>query len=201
MFTGLVEKNVPIARSERRGPGVRLELADAELAGEAQLGESIALAGCCLTVVDIAADRLAFDVGPETLSRTTLGSRVVGDLLNVERSLRLGDRLGGHLVTGHIDGLAVLRRRVDEQDWSTFEFRLPRELAPQLASKGSITLDGVSLTLVDVGDDRFSVALIPHTLSVTTLGNLRPGDEVNVETDLLAKYVGRQLGFAAAVRS
>jgi riboflavin synthase len=116
-----------------------------------------------------------------------------GSQLNIERSLRAGDRLGGHFVTGHIDGLGTLASRTDDGDWSTFWFRAPLELTRQMASKGSIAVDGVSLTLVDVEANRFSVALIPHTLGATTLGQLRPGDTVNLETDVLAKYVERQL--------
>lgn len=193
MFTGLVERKAPIAVVDPRGPGVRLEIFDPLLAAESRVGDSIAIAGCCLTVVGVDGQRLAFDAGPETLSRTTLGRLAPGGHVNVERSLRLGDALGGHLVTGHVDGLGTLVARADKGQWSDFEFELPAELAPQLASKGSIAIDGVSLTLVDVGDQRFSVALIPHTLAVTTLGDLRPGQAVNLETDLLAKYVARQL--------
>ncbi len=117
--------------------------------------------------------------------------------MNLERSLKFGDRLGGHLVTGHIDGVGTVDRRDDDREWSTFWFRAPRELMRQMAGKGSIAVDGVSLTLVTVEDDRFSVQLIPHTLAATTIGRRRVGDRVNLETDLLAKYVQRQL--AAAV--
>ena len=135
----------------------------------------------------------------ETLSRTNLAALSPGSLVNVERSLRLADRLGGHLVTGHIDAVGTLAERKDEGDWSTMWFYFPAALARQLASKGSIAVDGVSLTLVDVLAERFSVALIPHTLQVTTLGRLRVGGAVNLETDLLAKYVERQLaGFSKA---
>lgn len=195
MFTGLVERMSPLAVVEPREPGVRMEIYDPELARQAALGDSVALSGCCLTVVGIGAERVAFDAGPETLRCTTLGRLEPGSHVNVERSLRLGDALGGHLVTGHVDGVGTLVARIDDREWSTFEFELPAELAPQLASKGSIAVDGVSLTLVEVGDRRFSVALIPHTLAVTTLGELRVGQPVNLETDLLAKYVARQLGY------
>src|SRR5262249_25621273 len=147
----------------------------------------------CLTVVAANRSRLSFQAGDETLRRTNLGGLNPGSKLNVERSLRFGDRLGGHFVTGHIDGLGTLDSRNDEGDWSTFRFQSPPELMRQMASKGSIAVDGVSLTLVDVKDSRFSVALIPHTISATTLGRLKPGDTVNLETDVLAKYVERQL--------
>ena len=191
MFTGLVEALATVVAVEDLPPGKRLRLRMPQFAAEAVLGESIALNGCCLTVIEIAADTLAFDAGPETLSRTNLGRLVAGSSVNIERSLRLGDRLGGHIVTGHIDAVGTLDERLDQADWSTFLFRVPPELTLQMASKGSVAVDGVSLTLVDVERDRFSVALIPHTLSVTTLGKLRVGDEVNIETDLLAKYVAR----------
>lgn len=191
MFTGLVEALASVVAVEDRPPGKRLRLHLPGFAGEAFLGESIALNGCCLTVIDILNDTLAFDAGPETLSRTNLGRLTAGSSVNIERSLRLGDRLGGHLVTGHIDAVGTLDERIDHADWSTCFFRVPSDLTRQMASKGSVAVDGVSLTLVAVERERFSVALIPHSLSVTTLGKLRVGNEVNIETDLLAKYVAR----------
>jgi riboflavin synthase len=193
MFTGLVEECGVVERIERRGPGVRLYVRAAVVSADAQLGDSIANNGCCLTVVARDGDVLAFDAGSETLSRTNLGQLTEGGGVNLERSLRVGDRLGGHYVTGHIDATGALDERVDEGEWSKFWFRVPRSLTKQMVSKGSIAVDGVSLTLVDVEPERFSVALIPHTLSVTTLGKLAPGDAVNLETDLLAKYVEKQL--------
>ena len=197
MFTGLVELRTTVAAVQEEPPGRRL-LIDAPFAAEVALGESIAINGCCLTVVAIDGAKLAFEAGPETLKRTNLGRLAAGSSVNIERSLRLGDRLGGHLVTGHIDGLGRLERREDNAAWSTFRFHAPLPLVRQMASKGSITVDGVSLTLVDVDDRGFSVALIPHTLEITTLGQLTPGDTVNLETDLLAKYVERQLSGQAA---
>jgi riboflavin synthase len=193
MFTGLVEECGVVERLEQRGPGVRLYVRAAVVSADAELGDSIANNGCCLTVVERAGEVLAFDAGTETLSRTNLGLLAAGSRVNLERSLRVGDRLGGHYVTGHIDATGSLDERIDEGDWSKFWFRVPRELTRQMVSKGSISVDGVSLTLVDVEAERFSVALIPHTLSVTTLGGLSPGDAVNLETDLLAKYVEKQL--------
>lgn len=174
---------------------MRLTLRDESIAHRSAIGDSIAINGCCLTVVDIAGDTLAFDAGEETLSRTNLGQTQAGDTVNLETSLKLGDDLGGHLVTGHIDGVATVDQRMDDADWSTFWFRVPAELTRQMASKGSVAVDGVSLTLVDVEQDRFSVALIPHTLKVTTLGARKVGDRVNIETDVLAKYVERQLAW------
>jgi len=172
---------------------VRLVVRDADIAGRAELGASIAVNGCCLTVVEIDGAGIAFQAGAETLSRTNLGKLVAGDKVNLETSLKMGDELGGHLVTGHIDGLATVDERKDDADWSAFWFRVPGKLTRQMASKGSVTVDGVSLTVVDVEDERFSVALIPHTLGMTTLGSRRAGDTVNIETDILAKYVERQL--------
>lgn len=193
MFTGLVEARGTIERLEQRGPGVRLFIRAGIVSEGAQLGDSIAVNGCCLTVVEIAGEVLAFDAGSETLSRTNLGGLKAGSFVNLERSLRAGDRLGGHYVTGHIDATGTLDQRIAEGEWAKFWFRVPRALTMQMVSKGSIAVDGVSLTLVDVEAERFSIALIPHTLDVTTLGQLQPGDMVNLETDLLAKYVEKQL--------
>lgn len=193
MFTGLVQYLAPVADLIAEPPGKRLVVRQAQLAAETGVGDSIAVNGCCLTVIDVAGDTFAFQAGEETLSRTNLGTLESGSLVNLERSLRVGDLLGGHYVTGHIDGLGTLDARIDDADWATFWFRAPQPLMRQMASKGSIAVDGVSLTLVEVTEDRFSVALIPHTLEVTTLGRLKVGDSVNLETDVLAKYVQRQL--------
>ena len=189
MFTGLVESLAAVAEIIPEPPGVRLVIRESRIAGAAAVGDSIALNGCCLTVVAVESDRLAFQAGEETLSRTNLGELKSGDMLNLERSLKLGDEIGGHLVSGHIDGIGIVDRRLDDAEWCTMWFRFPPALSGQLASKGSIAVDGVSLTLVDVEADRFSVALIPHTLTVTTLGHRQTGDRVNLETDILAKYV------------
>lgn len=193
MFTGLVELRAVVAHVVDQPPGRRLVIDAPQIAAEASIGESIAVNGCCLTVVTEGGGKLAFEAGPETLSRTNLGRLKPASPVNLERSLRLNDRLGGHLVTGHVDGLGSLERRDDDRGWSTFWFEAPPELTAQMASKGSIAVDGVSLTLVAVEARRFSVALIPHTLEVTTLGTLEPGDPVNLETDLLFKYVQKQL--------
>lgn len=193
MFTGLVEMLATVAEVIDDPPGKRLVIAAPDIAATAAIGDSIAINGCCLTVVAVDRDNLSFEAGSETLSRTNLGECHSGSLVNLERSLRVGDRLGGHYVTGHIDAVGKLDRRDDDGQWSTFWFKVPENLTRQMASKGSIAVDGVSLTLVDVEKDRFSIALIPHTLSVTTLGKLNDGMRVNLETDLLAKYVERQL--------
>jgi riboflavin synthase len=192
MFTGLVQSLATVRDVRPQPPGVRITVSSAEVARKAAVGDSIAVSGCCLTVVACEGDCLAFDAGPETLARTTLGELAPGTAVNLEPSLRVGDRLGGHFVTAHVEGVATLADRRDDRDWSTFWFSFPRELGRYMVSKGSIAIDGVSLTLVDVEADRFSVALIPHTLACTTLGRLRIGDRVNLETDLLAKYAQRQ---------
>ncbi len=162
------------------------------LAAGVAIGDSIAINGCCLTVVAIDGELLSFQAGDETLRRTDLGRLKSGSFVNIERSLILGERLGGHLVTGHIDAVGTLDARIDDGQWSTCWFRVPRELMRQVVAKGSIAVDGVSLTVVGVEAERFSVALIPHTLAATTLGRLAVGDPVNLETDLIAKYVARQ---------
>lgn len=193
MFTGLVQSLAIVTKIELQDPGARLVIEEPLIAVRAAVGDSIAVNGCCLTVVNIDDSHMSFDAGPETLSRTNLGQLSPGDRVNLETSLRLGDQIGGHLVTGHIDGIGAVDSREDDAEWSTFWFRAAAPLMRQMASKGSVAVDGVSLTLVDVEAERFSVALIPHTLRVTTLGQRRPGDMVNLETDVLAKYVERQL--------
>jgi riboflavin synthase len=184
MFTGLVQSLAEVTQLEPVGPSVRLRLSEPKIASHASIGDSIAINGCCLTVVAINGDKLSFDAGEETLSRTTLGSVKAGDRVNVESSLRMGDLLGGHLVSGHIDAVGFVDERHDDADWSKFWFHVPAELTRQMASKGSV-----------VERERFSVALIPHTLQMTTLGRRQVGDRVNIETDILAKYVERQLAW------
>ena len=193
MFTGLVEALGRIERVTDEGSGRRLTVAWPGLPDPLALGESMAVNGCCLTVV--AADGASFDVqaGPETLRRTNLSGRRVGDRVNLERSLRVGDRLGGHFVQGHVDATAALRDRRSDGEWEFLAFTLDPEWTPLMVPKGSVAVDGVSLTLVDVGPDGFSVMLIPHTLAVTTLGGLAPGDRVNIEADMLAKHVRKLL--------
>jgi riboflavin synthase len=175
---------------------MRLTLvAAAEYVAQAVLGESVAVNGCCLTVTDFDAETLSFDVGDETLKRTNLGQLDAGAKVNLERAMRLGDRIGGHLVSGHVDGVGRLLQRIEKREWADLRFAVPEALSRQMVPKGSIAVDGVSLTLVDVEPNAFSVMLIPHTLAMTTLGRLSVGDAVNLETDLFAKYVERQLGF------
>lgn len=203
MFTGLVQAKTRILSIVPEGSGCRLVLqrpadtAECSFRDRVSMGASIAINGCCLTVVQYDDTHWAFEAGAETLARTNLGRLRPGHEVNIETSLRMGDPLGGHWVTGHIDGLGTLIERANDGKWSTYRFQVPPALARQMASKGSVAVDGVSLTLVEVTSDQFTVALIPHTLEVTTLGSRNPGDSVNLETDVLAKYVERQLGFRA----
>jgi len=191
MFSGIVEALGTIVELRPEPPGCRLIVREPKIAAETRVADSISVNGCCLTVVEREGDAFAFQAGPETLARTNLGDLRPGSRVNLERALAVGDRLGGHFVSGHIDGVGTLLSRDDCGDWSTFWFSVPRALAVQMASKGSIAIDGVSLTIVASEPDRFSIALIPYTLAVTTLGPLQVGGKVNLETDLLAKYVER----------
>ncbi len=202
MFTGLVEAKVSLKDTFIEGTGKRMGFDLGPICEGVCIGDSIALNGCCLTVVAIDGTKCWFELGAETLSRTSLGRLEISDAANCERSLKVGDRLGGHYVTGHIDGLGIVERRRDEGEWSYFYFWAPLSLLRQMVSKGSITVDGVSLTLVEANDEFFSVALIPHTLANTTLGSLKVGDQVNLETDILAKYVERAVsGLRASTKT
>ena len=192
MFTGLVQCLGSVRGVADQPPGRRIAIDCPPIESDAVIGDSIAINGCCLTVVAKEQGALSVEAGPETLGCTTLGTLIAGSPVNLEPSLRLGDRLGGHIVTGHVEGVGTLDSRRDDRDWSTLWFRFPPELGRYLVSKGSIAVDGVSLTLVEVERDQFSVALIPHTLAHTTLGRLTPGSRVNLETDLLAKYAQKQ---------
>lgn len=193
LFTGIVENLATVQSVDATQAGFRLKIDIGKTYDDVGIGDSISISGCCLTVVEMNQTFLMFDAGQETWSRTTMRKLVTGSQVNVERAIKVGDRLGGHYVTGHIDGLGTLTSRSDDADWSNLTFETSANLMKQMASKGSITIDGVSLTLVNVNDSSFSVALIPHTLAITTLGSLQTGDTVNLETDVLAKYVERQL--------
>lgn len=194
MFSGLVESKTRVVQLlSEQGGGILLTLERPTEFSDLAIGDSIATQGCCLTIIDLGTSHMAFQAGEETLSKTTLGSLRVGNEVNCERALALGERVGGHLVTGHVDGRGRLRSRSDHADWSDMVFEAEPQQICQMASKGSIAVDGVSLTLVEVTRETFSIALIPHTLKHTTLGTLVEGDAVNLETDLLAKYVQQQL--------
>ena len=193
MFTGLVEALGTVQAIETGAGGKRLTIKEA-FVEPLTLGESIAVNGVCLTVVEIVLGACEFDVGPETLLRTNLGALQAGDRVNLERSLCVGDRLGGHFVQGHVDAVGNIVERRREGDWEHVWFTCPPELTRLMVPKGSIAVDGVSLTLVNVEADKFSVMLIPHTMHVTTLGHKKPGDSVNLEADMLAKHVAKLLG-------
>lgn len=207
LFTGLVQAKTQVITMIPEGSGCRVSIrrpADSEdcsFTDRVSLGASVAINGCCLTVIKFDDFAWEFEAGSETLARTNLGRLQPGHDVNIETSLRLGDPMGGHWVTGHVDGLGTLIDRNDDGKWSTFRFQVPVGLARQMASKGSVAVDGISLTLVEVTQDQFTVALIPHTLQVTTLGARKIGDLVNLETDVLAKYVERQLGFVPKTES
>lgn len=187
MFTGLVEGTGKLRGRSRRGPGYRLDIAT-DL-GPLELGESIAVSGACLTVAAMTHGAFEADISLETADKTTLGRVAPGGALNLERSLRLGDRLGGHLVSGHVDGVAVVRSVSAVGDAQRVVVAAPAELSPFIAAKGSVTLDGVSLTVNAVDGAELEIMLIPHTQQVTNLGRLAPGTEMNLEVDLLARYV------------
>ena len=189
MFTGIVVGVGRIATIRAQGGGRRLQIDTPEDLGEVGLGDSVAVSGVCLTAVEIEGNRLAFDLVEETLRRSTLGDRRVGDGVNLELPLRPSDRLGGHFVQGHVDGVGTIRAARPQGGDYLFQVQVEPDLTRWMVEKGSITIDGVSLTLTEVGRDAFSVSLIPHTREITTLGQLRPGSRVNLEVDLLAKYV------------
>lgn len=191
MFTGLVQALGTIEAIEAEGSGCRLKIVWPKFRDSFDLGESIAVNGCCLTLIEADQDSFVVQAGPETLLRTNIGTKKPGDPVNLERSLKVGDRLGGHFVQGHVDTTASLIARRPEGEWEFLNFGLESRWTELMVPKGSIAVDGVSLTLVDVTSQQFSVMLIPHTLSVTTLGALRPGDRVNIEADMLAKHVAK----------
>jgi riboflavin synthase len=197
MFTGLVFDIGVVEHVAPRQGGARLALRPARLAvDELSPGESVACSGACLTVVERGRGLVSFEAVPETLTRTTLGSWRAGTRVNLERALALGDRLGGHLVQGHVDAVGEVLQRVAEGQGARLTIRLPPEIAPLVAEKGSIAVDGVSLTVAAVARDRFEVALIPETLSRTTLGQAAAGTRVNLEADLVARHLARLLACA-----
>jgi len=194
MFTGLIEDLGTLLDLRRGSDAASLTLTTALPMHELRLGESIAVNGVCLTVTASGSGRFSADVSPETLVKTTLGNLPKGARVNLERALRLTDRLGGHLVTGHVDGTARISERLRQGNAWRFVFQLDPLLTRLLVAKGSVAIDGISLTVNDVADDRFSVMVIPHTLTQTTLASREVGELVNVETDLIGKYVARLLG-------
>ncbi|WP_165984491.1 riboflavin synthase [Streptomyces sp. YIM 98790] len=200
MFTGIVEELGRVTAVEQLGDSCRLTLHGPLVTGDARHGDSIAVNGVCLTVVETAGGTFTADVMAETLHRTSLGALVPGSRVNLERPMALGGRLGGHLVQGHVDGTGTILERTPGERWEVVRVSLPARLARYVVEKGSITVDGVSLTVVEAADDSFTVSLIPATLALTTLGLKGPGEPVNLETDVLAKYTERLLAHGAASR-
>ena len=201
MFTGIVTDVGTVRKAEQRGD-LRLEIATGYDLSTVDLGASIACSGVCLTVVDKGEDWFAVDVSGETVSKTASGHWNEGARLNLERSLRIGDEIGGHIVTGHVDAVAEVIEIRPEGDSKRVTISVPRALGPMIAAKGSVALDGVSMTVNEVrdaddGSTRFSVNVIPHTAANTTLGKLAPGRQVNVEVDVLARYIDRMLAARA----
>ena len=196
MFTGIIEELGEVVAWDRDGDAARITVKAPIAASDAKHGDSISVGGVCLTVVDQGPDWFTADVMAVTLETSTLGERRAGDLVDIERAAALGDRLGGHIVQGHIDGTSTVQTVTPAAGWTIVRFTLDREHAPLVARKGSIAVDGVSLTVSSVGDDWFEVSLIPETLSATTLGALSPGDRVNIETDILARHILRMNEFS-----
>lgn len=191
MFTGIIETVGTVRGFVRRPVGARVTIGAATIAETARLGDSLAVDGACLTVTALAGDAVACDLSAETLSRTTLGSLRIGARVNLERPLRLGDRLGGHLVSGHVDAVGQLVGRLPQGDGAVYRIRFPESLTPLLVPKGSVAVDGISLTVAALAGRHFDVAVIPYTLRATTLAEKRVGDRLNLEADLIGKYVAR----------
>jgi riboflavin synthase len=203
VFTGIVEELGDVVAVDDLGDASRFRLRGPVVTDGAKHGDSIAVNGVCLTVVDTGDGEFTADVMAETLNRSSLGALRPGSRVNLERPMALGGRLGGHLVQGHVDGIGVITGRKTSENWDVVTISLPEELSRYVVEKGSITVDGISLTVVEAGFDHFTVSLIPTTLALTTLGTKQTGDPVNLEVDVLAKYVERLLraGANPAVRT
>ncbi len=201
MFTGLLEEVGTVAALEPQGDALRLTIEAPKVLSDAAFGDSIAVNGVCLTVTDFDERRFTADVMQESLDRTGLGQLVVGSPVNLERALAAGARLGGHIMQGHVDGTSRLLSRTSSEHWDVLRFSLGQELARYVVEKGSIAVNGTSLTVSAVGEDWFEVSLIPTTLAETTHGRLAEGDVVNLEVDVLAKYVEKMLGARAEGRA
>lgn len=193
MFTGIVAGIGKLLAKRSAGGGLAFDLEAGFDLSDPEEGESIAINGVCLTAYNIQGRKFTVDVSPESLSRTTLDSLSVGGTVNMERALQLSDRLGGHIVSGHVDCVATVGERQPNGDFTLFSFAFPRALSRYVIEKGSITIDGVSLTVNSCSDETFEVSIIPHTLQVTTLGLLKRGSKVNIEVDIIGKYVERLL--------
>ncbi|GGX92827.1 riboflavin synthase [Streptomyces minutiscleroticus] len=193
MFTGIVEELGEVTAVENLGDASRFRLRGPVVTEGARHGDSIAVNGVCLTVVEHEGDEFTADVMAETLNRSSLGALAVGSRVNLERPTAVGARLGGHIVQGHVDGTGRIVERVPSEHWEIVRISLPQDLSRYVVEKGSVTVDGISLTVVEAAADSFTVSLIPTTLALTTLGNKQSGDLVNLEVDIIAKYVERLL--------
>jgi len=191
MFTGIIEIIGAVREFTHHAAGARVRIGAAAIAQSARLGDSLAVDGVCLTVAALSGDSMVCDLSTETLSRTTLGALRIGTRVNLERPIRLGDRLGGHLVTGHVDAVGQLVSRLPQGEGAVYRIRFPHALAPLLVAKGSVAVDGISLTVADLAARHFDVAVIPYTLRGTTLAEKRVGARLNLEADLVGKYVAR----------
>ena len=194
MFTGLIEELGNVRSRVRRGAFQQLEIAAERVLDGLQVGDSVNIDGVCQTAVAIGESSFAVETVAETLARTTLGTLGIGQAVNLERALRADQRLGGHLVLGHVDGIARIRQRTKRDGEHRFEIEPPPTLARYIAGKGSVALDGISLTVAEISGDAFTIAVIPHTFDNTTLSHRRAGDSVNLEVDVIARYVERLLG-------
>ena len=191
MFTGIIEELGKIQSFEKRGDGARVEISAKIVTKDSRLGDSIAVSGVCLTALDIKPDSFAADVSRETLNRSTLGNLKIGSVVNLERAVTPSTRLGGHIVQGHVDARGKFIQAIQSGDFWTVRIGFPGEIRQYLVYKGSISVEGISLTIADLTEDYFSIAVIPKTWELTNLSALKPGDEVNLEADVIAKYVER----------
>ncbi len=193
MFTGIIEHLGNVTQIKKQADSAVIVVDIAQMSKDVNSGDSIAINGACLTVTHIKGSEVSFDVSTETLSKTTIGELKTSDRVNVESSLRIGDKLGGHFVTGHVDGVGAINRKESETGQCTMWFSVSKELANMMIKKGSVAVDGISLTIVELEEKSFSVALIPYTLEETSLGFKKVGQKVNIETDMLGKWVKRIL--------
>ncbi len=195
MFTGIIEELGKVAAIEQQPDAIRLTIACGKVLSDLKRGDSISCSGTCLTAIDIDGVSFTADVMLETLKRSSLSEVKVGDVINLERAMQHETRFGGHIVQGHVDGVGEVISREKSDNWDWVRIRIPADLMKYVVMKGSITIDGISLTVNELGDDHIAVSLIPETLEVTTLGYKQPGDKVNVEADVLAKHIERLLQF------
>ena len=201
MFSGIVEEMGAVKSVEKGLAGAHMSILASTVLQDLKIGESVSVSGTCLTVTSIETQDFSIDVSSETLNLTTIGSVTAGAPVNLERAMKLNERIGGHLVTGHVDGIGLLRRREQDGNAIQMTFEAPEDILRYCVQKGSITVDGISLTINEVSEKSFTVAIIPHTATVTTMGLKQVGDSVNLETDLIGKYVERLLQSSGQIAS